>query len=113
MRRPSSAARVPALACTLPISLVRRNRSSALFELHRLARGATATAGSVSEAPAKALRMALQSTTDRSERVTESAMRALMRPGLARRLHQRQPHARRRAGAERGIGAGRDGDAHR
>ena len=69
----------------------------------------TATAGSVSDAPAR--RNADQSIASRSDRPTDSTRRSLIRAGLARGLDHREPDAGRRRRAEARIGPGRDHDA--
>ena len=81
-----------------------------LLDLDRLARGAHRDRR-LGERARRRASSADQSTTSRTERPIQSAMPRAEPAGLARHLHRRQPDARRRAGAQRRIGAGGDGDA--
>ena len=77
------------------------HQAAGLLDLHRLARRAHRDRGLGDRTPATALAQLDQSTTSRSERPIQSARSRAEPPGLARRLDDREPDARRRAGAER------------
>ena len=80
--KPSSAACVPAFACTRPTSPIRRTSPCAFSTLTASRAARTAAAGWVMLALPRVRRSAVQSTTSRTDRLIHVAIWLLMRPVL-------------------------------
>jgi hypothetical protein len=89
--RLSSAAWVPALACTRPMSRAALTSPSVRSTLTASRTARTATAGRVTDASASARRIAAMSTTSRTERPAQDAKWALNHPALRAALTRVRP----------------------